>query len=113
MSVSASFVIDAVICGYHACKEIWRNPEDEKKLICECEVGNLHNPLAVGIKKLINGSNPIVGRVPRCISPLCLVFIRRGGSITCVVNGPRQYSSDLPQGGLELLCKLLSVHLAF
>jgi len=45
--------------------------------------------------------------VPRRISPLCLVCIRRGGSITCVVNGPRQYSSDLPQGDLELLCKLL------
>ena len=71
------------------------------------KVGNLHDPLAVAIKKLSDGSNMIVGQVPRCISPLCSVFIRRGGSITCVVYGPRRYSSDLPQGGLELLCKLL------
>ena len=49
----------------------------------------------------------IVGYVSRRISPLCSVVIRRGGSITCVVDGPRRYSSDLPQGGLELLCKLL------
>ena len=41
------------------------------------------------------------------IAPLCSVFIRRGGLITCVVDGPRRYSSDLPQGGLELPCKLL------
>jgi len=42
-----------------------------------------------------------------CISPLCSVFIRRSGSITCVVDGLRRYSADLPQGGLELPCKLL------
>ena len=63
-----------------------------------------HWPLQL---KLINGSNTIVGHVPRRISPLYSVFIRRGGSIACVINGPRQYSSDLPQGGLELPCKLL------
>jgi len=87
-------------------KEIWPNPVDEEELTCEREVGNSHDPLAVAVKKLIDGNNTIVGHVPRHISPLCSVFIRRGGSITCVVNGPRQYSSDLPQGGLELPCKL-------
>ena len=107
MSASASFVIDAAIRGYHVYKEIWPNPIDDEQLICERKVGNSHNPLAVAIKKLIDGSNTIVGHVPRRISPLCSVFIRRGGSITCVVDGPRRYSSDLPQGGLELPCKLI------
>ena len=107
MSSSASFVIDAAIRGYHVYKEIWPNPIDDEQLICEREVGNSHDPLAVAIKKLIDGSNTIVGHVPRRISPLCSVFIRRGGSITCIVDGPRRYSSDLPQGGLELPCKLL------
>ena len=32
------------------------------------------------------------------------IFIRRGGFIVCVVTGLRQYSADLPQGGLEVPC---------
>ena len=66
-----------------------------------------HDPLAVAIKRLIDGSYTIVGHVPRRISPLYSVFIRRDESITCVVDSARRYSSDLPQGGLELPCKLL------
>ena len=97
MSASASFVIDTAIREYHVYKDIWPNPVDEEQLTCECEVGNSHKPLAVAIKKLIDGSNMIVGHVPRCMSPLCSVFIRRGGSIMCVVDGPRRYLSDLPQ----------------
>jgi len=103
MSASASLAIDAVIREYHVCKEIWPNPV----LTCERKVRNSHDPLAVAVKKLFDGSNTIFGHVPRHISSLCSVFIRRGGSITCVVNGPRQYSLDLPQGGLELPRKLL------
>ena len=79
MSASESFVIDTAICGYHVYKDIWPNPIDEEQLTCECEDGNSHDPVAVAIKKLIDGSNMIVGNVPRRISPLCSVFIRRGG----------------------------------
>ena len=46
-----------------------------------------------------------VGHVPRSISTLCSVFIRRGGTIFCVVTGRRRYSMDLPQGGMEIPCK--------
>ena len=95
MSASASFVIDTAIHGYHVYKDIWPNSIDKEQLTCEREVGNSHGPLAVAIKKLIDGSNLIIGHVPKCISPLCSVFIRRGGSITCVVDGPRRYSLDL------------------
>jgi len=35
-------------------------------------------------------------------------FIHCGGSIVCTVTGPRQYSANLPQGGLEVLCILIS-----
>ena len=46
-----------------------------------------------------------VGHVPRSISAVCYFFLKRG-SITCEVLGPRQHSNDLPQGGLEVPCRL-------
>jgi len=49
MSASASFAIDAVICGYHVYKEFGLTPWTT----CERKVGNSHDPLAVAVKKLI------------------------------------------------------------
>ena len=62
----------------------------------------------------------VVGHVPRSISAVCYLFITRGGTIVCEIidsiglstiygeiTGARQYFADLPQGGLELPCKLL------
>ena len=40
------------------------------------------------------------------MSTICSSFIHREGSIVCTVTGPRQYSTDLPQGGLEVPCIL-------
>ena len=48
-----------------------------------------------------------VGHLPRKLCRLCALFIRRGGSISCSVSGRRRYSSDLPQGGLEIPCVLV------
>ena len=50
-------------------------------------------------------SGIIIGHLPRKISTLCSIFLRRGGSIHCV-TGRRRYSSDLPQGGMEIPCSL-------
>ena len=108
-SGSATFAIDSTIRGYHIYRDIWPSPVVEEQLLCEHEVGNSHDPMSVAIKKQIDGESTIVRHVSRGISPLCSVFIRRGGSITCIVNGPRQYSANLPQGGLELPCKLISI----
>ena len=43
--------------------------------------------------------------MPRNISTLCSLFLRRGGAIFCVVTGRRRYSRDLRQGGMEIPCK--------
>ena len=56
------------------------------------EPTNTSDVHAVAVMK----AETIIGHVPRKISTLCSVFLRRGGSIHCVV---RRYSSDLPQGG--------------
>ena len=34
-------------------------------------------------------------------------LFKEGGNISFIVNGRRQYSSDLPQGGLEVPCCLI------
>ena len=58
------------------------------------------------IKKTIEGDIKTVGHVPRKICAICSIFIRRGGSTLCLVNGSRRYLFDLPPGGLEIFCIL-------
>ena len=38
---------------------------------------------------------------------ICSLFIRRGGTIYFVAGDNQRYSSDLPQGGLEISGKLI------
>ena len=98
--------MEAMIRGYHEYKNIWMNPVIEEQLSYEREIGNAHDTHAVAIRKTIDGEIKTVGHVPRRISLICSIFVRRGGSILCIVRGSRQYSSDLPQGGLEIPCTL-------
>ena len=75
---------------------------DGEVLNCYREVGNTPNPSAVAVRK----DAVTVGYIPCAISSVCLNFIRRGGIISCMMNGSRRYSADLPQGGLEIPCIL-------
>ena len=101
-----TFCIDSVVQGYHKYKSVWDNPLGDENLPCEWETGYSHNPQAVAVKKMIDGTLKVVRHVPRKISSICSLFSRRGGSIACRVTGHWQYSSDSPQGGLELPCIL-------
>ena len=51
-------------------------------------------------------SGLVVGHLPKTISRVCSLFLRRGGTIYCIVTNTRRYSADLPQGGLEIPCTL-------
>ena len=66
------------------------------------EKGNAHDPYAVAVTK----GELIVGHLPRKISAACSLFLHRNGLITARVTDSRQYSIDLPQGGLEVPCVL-------
>jgi len=48
----------------------------------------------------------IVGHVLQRISTACTLFLRRKGTIQCIISGRRWFSADLPQGGLEIPCVL-------
>ena len=81
---------------------IW-TPVFGELLSCERELENTEDRYAVAIKD----EDIIISHVPRKISYLCSVFIRRGGVICCIVNGDRRYSRHLPQGGMEVPCRLV------
>ena len=96
------FTIDSCIRGYHVYKDIW-NPVLGEVLTCRADIGNVHDPYAV---VTLTAANTTVGHVPRNISTVCHLFLRRNGNITCEVTGRRRRSVDLPQGGLEVPCTL-------
>ena len=49
----------------------------------------------------------VVDHVPRAISSVCYLFLGKSSTISCQVTGTRYYSCDLPQGGLEIPCRLI------
>ena len=59
---------------------------------------NNHDRYAVAVTK----DRTIVGHLPRKVSRVCSLFLKRGGRIDCVVTGRWRYSLDLRQGGLEV-----------
>ena len=76
-----TFYIDSMVRGYHDYQSIWDNPLADRDLLCEREMGNSHNLQVVAIKKMIGGTLQVTGCVPRKISSVCFIFLRRGGSI--------------------------------
>lgn len=66
--------------------------------------GNLFDPYAVAIKK----GSEVIGHIPRKISPACFLFLEMSGTLTCeITDSNHQYSFDLPQGGMQISCKLI------
>jgi len=85
----ALFEIEAMVRGYHIYKDVWSAVIDEE-LLCKREDGNRFDPFAVAV---CNG-DIVIGHVPRKISSVCSLYIRRGGEIHCRVTGSRRFSAD-------------------
>ena len=98
--MSRRFEFQSCIRGYHVHQSIWSGSSSQV-LACQREPHNREDLFAVGVYK----DATLVGHAPRKFSCVFLLFVQRGGTIISQVTGSRQYSSDLPQGGLELsLC---------
>ena len=67
-----------MIRGYHEYQSIWE-AEIGENLTCIREPGNVRDPYAVAVTK--PESSTIVGHVPRKMSAICSLFLRKGGSI--------------------------------
>ena len=98
-----NFVVDSVVRGYHVYKDVWGAAAGEP-LQCFWEPGNQSDPYAVAVRQRDN--TVTVGHLPRKISSMCSMFLLCGGRIDCIVTGGKQYSRDLPQGGMEIPCQL-------
>lgn len=118
-SARETVAISSCARGYHVYKDRWK-PRIGEKLACVRESANIKDRYAVAVvkkqdhvdkkttkkKKSDSEESIIVGHLPRKISCVCSLFIRRGGTITCKVSG-RRHSADLLQGGLEIPCQLI------
>ena len=94
---------DCCIRGYHIYRDIWVAVIGEV-LECEREPTNTKDRNAVAITKKWDYNWTLTKEL---FKSLFAFFFRRGGSIRCEVTGGRRYSADLPQGGLEIPCRLL------
>ena len=100
------FIMDSCIQGHHIYKEIW-TPAIDEKLKCVREFHNDKDKYAVAMIRKYGTTEKIVGHVPQRISAACSRFLQRNGDIIAVVSYHRCYSIDLPQGGLEVPCRLI------
>ena len=74
--MAATFTLVSCIRGYHVYKDIW-DPGLGESVRCEREDRNPQDPYAVGLKK-DDSHDTTVGHVPRTISCICMLFLRRG-----------------------------------
>ena len=95
--------MDSCIRGYHIYKDRWTFFIGES-LSCKRETDNIEDPCAVYVVKC---RDMIVGHVPRKMSATCSLFLYGNGTITFIITAGRHFPADLPQGGLEVPCKLL------
>ena len=54
--IAYMFCIDSMIRGYHEYQSVWDNPLADRDLLCEWETGNSHDPQAIAIKRVIDGT---------------------------------------------------------
>ena len=99
--MAATYLCNSSVRGYHVYQSAW-SAEEGENLVCKREMSNPLDSYAVIVIK----GEQTVGHLPRKISRLCTLFLGRGSSITANVTGRRRRSVDLPQGGLEIPCRL-------
>ena len=98
--VEREFVVQCCIRGYHIYQSQWDAEEGVKLTTApDKRPGALvRDKYAIAVEN--NGQT--VGHVPEFLSKLTFFFLKYGGKLQIKVNGPRRYSADLKQGGLEI-----------
>ena len=97
------FEVQSCVRSYHVYQNAWTSYVGEV-LSCAKEPRNpkkKRSSYAVATKTT---SGIVVGHVPFSLSCIFATFLCHDGSTSCTITGSRLYSSDLPQGGLEMPC---------
>ena len=94
------FMVQCCIRGYHTYQLQW-NAE------VGAELGAVPDTRTAALVKdkyaiAVKNGKQTVGHIPMFLSKLTFCFLRYDGMVSIKVNGPRRYSVDLIQGGLEL-----------
>ena len=95
------FTVQCCIRGYHTYQSQW-NAE------VGAELGAVPDTRTTALVKdkyatAVKNGEQTVGHIPMFLSKLTsFFFLRYDGKVSIKVNGPRRYSVDLIQGGLEL-----------
>ena len=76
--MACTFLLNSMIRGYYEYHLIWSSPVAGEELTCHHELGNSHDPYAVAVKKVVGAEE---GHIPRLISSICSLSIRRRGTI--------------------------------
>ena len=90
------------IHGHHVYHKI-SSPVIGERLLYQREPENRYDNYAVAVKK----NTTIVGHLPRKISKMSSLFLRKGGEIVCVLSGRHRHYCDLKQAGLEVPCTVI------
>ena len=75
------FSVELMVWGYHVYQDECDVVIGEELQCCR-ETDNRHDPYALATLR----AGRVIGHMARKISPLCSIFIQRGGCITCTVS---------------------------
>ena len=99
--VEREFTVECCVRGHHVYQKKWE-AEIGSKLTAQYETrpgALVQDKYAIALKQ----KDVIVGHIPKFLSKITYFYLKHGGYLLVEIIGKRQYSRDLPQGGMELL----------
>ena len=98
--VERKFTVECFVRGHHVYQKEWK-AEIGSKLTAQYETrpgALVQDKYAIALKQ----KDVIVGHIPKFLSKITCFYLKYGGDLLVEITGKRQYSRDLPQGGMEL-----------
>ena len=94
------FTVECCGRGHHVYQKEWE-AEIGSKLTAQYETrpgALVQGKYAIALKQ----KDVIVGHIPKFLSKITYFNLKHGGDLLVEIIGKRQYSKDVPQGGMEL-----------
>ena len=98
--VEREFTVECCVRDHHVYQKE-REAEIGSKLTAQYETrpgALVQDKYAIALKQ----KDVIVGHIPKFLSKITYFYLKHGGDLLVEIIGKRQYSRDLPPGGMEL-----------